>query len=222
MAHFPSGEHDLDSVLAANRAWAARVSAEDPDFFHTLAGGQHPKILWIGCSDSRVPPSEICGLHPGELFVHRNIANVCPHSDTNLLAVVQYAVQELKVEHIVVAGHYGCGGVNAAMDPHQHNGAIDDWLMHVRDVYHAHRKRLEAVPAGEPRANLLVEVNVVKSAFNLAHTPIVQKAWARGQKVAIHGWVYRLEDGIIKDLGLLIDGAHKIDAEYRMCAARGE
>ncbi|KAJ3371729.1 hypothetical protein GGF31_002708 [Allomyces arbusculus] len=218
MAHFPSGEHDLDSVLAANRAWAARVAAEDPNFFHELARGQHPKILWIGCSDSRVPPSEICDLHPGSLFVHRNIANVCPHSDTNLLSVVQYAVQELKVEHIVVAGHYGCGGVNAAMDPHQHNGAIDDWLMHVRDVYHAHRKQLAAVPL-ELRANLLVEVNVAKSVLNLAHTSIVQTAWAHGQKLVIHGWVYQLEDGILKDLGLRIDGLDKIDEEYRLCAA---
>ncbi|KAJ3371727.1 hypothetical protein GGF31_002706 [Allomyces arbusculus] len=218
MVQIPEDEHNLDCVLAANREWAAEVAAENPEFFHELAMGQHPKILWIGCSDSRVPPSKICNLDPGSLFVHRNIANVCPHTDTNLLSVVQYAVDSLKVEHIIVAGHYGCGGVNAAMDPHQHNGAIDDWLMHVRDVYHAHKKRLDALPI-EYRGRLLVELNVVKSSFNLAYMSVVQSAWARGQKLAIHGWIYRLEDGILEDLGLMIDGPDKIDEEYRMCAA---
>ncbi|KNE55065.1 hypothetical protein AMAG_01001 [Allomyces macrogynus ATCC 38327] len=218
MVQIPEDEHNLDCVLAANREWAAEVAAENPEFFHELAMGQHPKILWIGCSDSRVPPSKICNLDPGSLFVHRNIANVCPHTDTNLLSVVQYAVDSLKVEHIIVAGHYGCGGVNAAMDPHQHNGAIDDWLMHVRDVYHAHKKRLDVLPV-EYRGRLLVELNVVKSSFNLAYMSVVQSAWARGQKLAIHGWIYRLEDGILEDLGLMIDGPDKIDEEYRMVAA---
>ncbi|KAI9189233.1 hypothetical protein H9P43_000663 [Blastocladiella emersonii ATCC 22665] len=215
MLSVPAGATDLGMVLEANRQWSAEVHALDAGFFEELEGGQQPKIMWIGCSDSRVPPNQICKLAPGELFVHRNIANVVPNADLNLLSILQYAVEVLKVEHVVVCGHYGCGGVNAALGDKSY-GLIDAWLQNIRSVAHTHRKRLGAIGDAKERSNLMVELNVANSVFNVAHTNIVQAAWKRGQKLAVHGWVYRLQDGRLEDLGIVVDGADKIDPEFQL------
>ena len=205
---------DLTHLLEKNRAWAARATQHDPDFFSRLVAQQNPKYLWIGCADSRVPANQIVDLNPGELFVHRNVANVVVHTDLNCLSVLQYAVEVLHVEDIIVCGHYGCGGVEAALRGLR-LGLIDNWLRHIEDVYAKHRSEIDAL---EPSAQLgrLVELNVSEQARNVAQTTVVQSAWGRGQKLAVHGWVYRLQDGLIRDLGVGLNGPDADDArEHR-------
>jgi carbonic anhydrase len=191
---------ECGELFERNRRWAEAARAEDPGFFERLEGVQNPDYLWIGCSDSRVPANEILGMLPGELFVHRNVANVVAHTDFNCLSVLQYAVDVLKVKHVIVCGHYGCGGVRAAIDGQAH-GLIDNWLGHVRDVQLRHRERFAAVDDPAARHDLLCELNVREQAANVARTSIVQAARARGDGPRIHAWIYRLRDGLLKDLG---------------------
>ncbi|MBY0494054.1 MAG: carbonate dehydratase [Cyanobacteria bacterium] len=195
----------LDSLLQNNRQWAADRVGRDPTFFTRLEKQQAPEFLWIGCSDSRVPANEIVGLDPGELFVHRNVANVVVHTDLNCLSVLQFAIDVLKVKHVIVCGHYGCGGIRAALEKDQH-GLIDNWLRHVQDVARAHEVKLEAMPTFDARVDKLCELNVIDQAQNVARTTIVQDAWRRGHQVELHGWIYGLKDGLITDLGLQISG----------------
>ncbi len=195
----------LSKLLDNNRAWAADRVRRDPTFFSRLARQQAPEFLWIGCADSRVPANEIVGLDPGELFVHRNVANVVVHSDLNCLSVLQFAVDVLKVKHVIVCGHYGCGGIRVAMERDTH-GLIDNWLRHVQDVARAHEVELEAIPDFEARVDRLCELNVIDQVLNVARTTIVQDAWRRGHAVQLHGWVYGLKDGLISDLGIQISG----------------
>jgi carbonic anhydrase len=194
---------DLSELLDNNRRWAAAVEAREPGFFSRLAQQQTPKYMWIGCADSRVPANEITGLDPGEVFVHRNVANVVVHSDLNALSTIQFAVEHLKVEHIMVVGHYGCAGVRAAMRGLR-VGLADNWLRHVHDVRLRHRGRLDHLPDDE-RENILCEMNVIEQVGNVALSTVMQDAWARGQKVAVHGWVYGLRDGLVKDLRVTMD-----------------
>lgn len=186
-------------LLENNRAWSERMTRENPEFFATLSNRQKPDYLWIGCADSRVPANEIVGLMPGDVFVHRNIANVVVHTDLNCLSVIQYAVEVLKVRHIIVCGHYGCGGVNAALELTDH-GLIDNWLRHIRDVYRYHQDKFNTVTDKKARQDLLCELNVIEQVGNVCHTTIVQNAWKREQELAVHGWCYSLDNGIIKDL----------------------
>jgi len=188
-------------LIEQNQAWARRTVDADPEFFTRLVGQQNPEYLWIGCSDSRVPANEVVDLLPGELFVHRNVANVVVHTDLNCLSVMQYAVEVLKVKHILVVGHYGCGGVQAAMD-NQRFGLIDNWLRHVQDVVEKHRAELDAIADHRQRAMRLCELNVVEQAANVCATTVVQSAWDKGQDLTVHGWVYSLEDGLVRDLGV--------------------
>lgn len=188
----------LGDLFENNRRWAAQTEARRPGFFTRLAQQQAPKYMWIGCADSRVPANEITGLDPGEVFVHRNVANVMVHSDLNALSTVQFAVEHLKVEHIMVVGHYGCAGVRAALRGLR-VGLADNWLRHVYDVKLRHRKRLDHLPLDE-QENILCEMNVIEQVGNVARSTVLQDAWARGQKVAVHGWVYGLRDGLLKDL----------------------
>jgi carbonic anhydrase len=201
-----------DKLLLENKAWAKEKVTEDPDFFTRLEHLQSPEFLWIGCSDSRVPANEITGTQPGEIFVHRNIANMVVHTDLNLLAVLEYAVHHLKVKHIIVCGHYGCGGVKAAMT--QHNlGIINKWLRNIKDVYRIHRDEIDAMDSYDKRVNKLIEFNVQEQVMNLAKTSIVQKAWKERQVPHLHGWVYDLHDGIIKPVFEMEAGTH-IDTLY--------
>ncbi len=208
----------LQNVFQRNREWAAKTAADDPEFFPRLSSGQSPQILWIGCADSRVPANQIVGSHPGEVFVHRNVANVFVHSDLNALSVLQYAVEVLKVRHVVVCGHYSCGGVTAAMGDGQY-GLIDNWLRHIKDVYAAHRDELEAIEDLSARANRLSELNVAAQVRNVCHTSVIQNAWGNGQEVAVHGWVYALHDGILRDLNLCIDGQSQLNTPYNIGTA---
>src|SRR5215212_8659768 len=196
---------DLKRLLDQNRSWAESIKANDPDFFQTLAKQQSPTFLWIGCSDSRVPATQLVGMVPGEMFVHRNVANVVVHTDFNCLSVMQYAVDVLKVEHIIVCGHHGCGGVKAAMDNPQ-LGLIDNWLRHVQDVLHEHEELLSGLDE-ETRFERLCELNVIEQVLSVGQTTIVQGAWQRGQELVVHGWIYGLEDGLVRDLGISIDHA---------------
>lgn len=205
----------LKPLFDKNRAWAENRRDQDPDFFTRLSNQQSPRYLWIGCSDSRVPANEIVGLDPGELFVHRNVANVVVHTDFNCLSVIQYAVEVLKVEHIIVCGHYGCGGVKTALGGSQF-GLIDNWLRHIKDVYQAHQSRLEGITDEDERLKLLCEINVAQQVANVCHTTIVQNAWQQGQILHVHGWAYSLEDGLLRDLDLCISGPEEIPAAYRM------
>ena len=191
-------------LLANNRAWAAARVRQDPAFFSRLAGQQAPAFLWIGCSDSRVPANEIVGLDPGELFVHRNVANVVVHTDVNCLSVLQFAVDVLKVRHVIVCGHYGCGGIRAALDGTAH-GLIDNWLQHVQDVKEAHQAELLALADVDARIDRLAELNVREQVRNIARSTIVQDAWRRDQPLHLHGWIYGLKDGIIHDLGVSLE-----------------
>ena len=211
----PDTSAPLQVLLENNRRWAAQMSARDPDFFRRLARQQAPKFLWIGCSDSRVPANEIVGLLPGELFVHRNVANLVMHTDLNCLSVLQYAIDVLKVEHVIVCGHYGCGGVHAAMR-HEEHGLIDNWLRTIKDIYRAHRERIEAVADEAARLSLLCELNVAQQAANVCHTTIVQDAWRRGHQVSVHGLIYGLQDGILRDLGVRIAALDQIEPIYRV------
>ena len=196
----------LRHLLENNRRWAAATTARDPEFFKTLARQQAPDYLWIGCADSRVPANEIVGMAPGELFVHRNVANLVVHSDLNCLSVLQFAVDVLGVEHVIVCGHYGCGGVRAALHDERH-GLVDNWLRHIQDTARVHRAALDVIPAGVAREDRLCELNVVEQVANVYETTIVQDAWARGQRLTLHGWIYHLDDGLLRDLGLVIEGS---------------
>ena len=198
----------LQHLFDNNRAWAARMEQQRPGFFTQLAKQQAPKYLWIGCADSRVPANEITGLDPGEVFVHRNIANVVVHSDLNALSVIQFAVDHLKVEHIMVVGHYSCGGVLAALRGTR-VGLADNWLRHVHDVKLRHRKRLDHLTIAQQQ-DTLCEMNVIEQVGNVALTNVLQDAWARGQKVTVHGWCYGLADGLVKDLGVSMQGSHEV------------
>jgi carbonic anhydrase len=201
--------------LAANRRWAKASLDQDPNFFKRLEALQSPDMLWIGCSDSRLPPNEIIGRAPGELFVHRNVANLVEHTDVNCLSVLQYAVDVLQVKHIVVVGHYGCGGIRAAMAA-QPLGLIDNWLRHVRDVHLWNREELSAIENIDKRANRLAELNVEAQVANVCHTTIVQDAWRRKQQLTVNGWIYSLSDGLLRDLGMMIQSIEQIPPEYRL------
>lgn len=202
-------------LLENNKAWVEKQNADNPGFFNELAAGQSPEYLWIGCSDSRVPANEITGTRPGEMFVHRNIANMVVHSDMNLLSVLSYAVEVLKVKHIIVCGHYGCGGVKAAMGNKQF-GLIDNWLRHIKDVYRLHHNELDAISDEEKRVRRLVELNVIEQVNDLGKTTIVQNAWSNNQPLHIHGWVYDIQDGLIKDLDVTYTGLHDMHIVYQM------
>ena len=201
--------YDTEALFKRNRDWAASMVAKDPEFFKSLAAQQTPEYLWIGCSDSRVPANELLGLAPGELFVHRNIANVVVHSDLNCLTVLQFAIDVLKVKHIIVCGHYGCSGVHAAMI-NRRVGLADNWLRHVQDVHQKHERYLGDVLPSKERADRLCELNVIEQVVNTAQTTIVQDAWERGQPLTIHGWVYGLQDGLLRDLGMSVSHAEDL------------
>jgi carbonic anhydrase len=200
----------LDHLKANNRNWAARKTAADPGFFKRLEGQQAPQYLWIGCSDSRVPANEIVGLDPGELFVHRNVANLAPPQDANYLSVLQFAIDVLKVKHVLVVGHYGCGGVAAAVDG-QRRGLVDHWLHPIRDVHHDHRHELDAIADKHERLDRLCELNVIRQVRNVASDVFVQDAQARGQPVSIHGWVYSLANGLVTDLNVTVEKPEDLD-----------
>ncbi|AEG91642.1 carbonate dehydratase [Ramlibacter tataouinensis] len=203
---------DLSDLFAHNRAWAAQMERDRPGFFTGLQAQQKPRYMWIGCSDSRVPANQITGLEPGEVFVHRNVANVVVPTDLNCLSTIQYAVDQLKVGHLMVVGHYGCGGVQAAL----HNtrvGLADNWLRHIKDVCGRHRGLIEAAPP-QARHDLLCELNVIEQVVNVAQTTVVQDAWERGQPLTLHGWVYGLKDGLLKDLRMTADGNAAVEAAY--------
>ncbi len=209
----------LKYIFDNNRAWAEKMRETDPTFFQKLAAQQSPEYLWIGCADSRVPANEIMGLMPGEVFVHRNIANVVVHSDLNCLSVIQYAVEVLQVKHIMVVGHYGCGGVAAAMQ-HREFGLIDNWLRHLKDIYQRHESELDRITDEKERHNRFCELNVIEQVRNVCYTTIVQGAWRRGQSLAVHGWVYGLNDGHLRDLDVTILSPAELDSLYRMEAKR--
>jgi carbonic anhydrase len=194
---------DLQELLEKNRQWAEEIKASDPQFFNSLAQQQTPRYLWIGCSDSRVPATQLVGLKPGDMFVHRNVANVVVHTDFNCLSVLQFAVDVLNVSHVIVCGHYGCGGVKAAMDNLQ-LGLIDNWLRHVQDVMHKNNEELETIVDDGRRLDRLCELNVSDQVLNVSKTTIVQNAWNRGQELAIHGWIYGISDGLLRDLNISI------------------
>ena len=196
---------ELEHLLECNKRWAKDVQNEKPDFFSNLSKQQAPEYLWIGCSDSRVPANQITGLLPGEVFVHRNIANVVVHSDLNCLSVVQFAVEVLKVKHIIVCGHYGCGGVKAAMEDEEH-GLIDNWLCHIRDVYRFHRSDIDNCVNEEDRLDSLCEKNVIEQALNVCSSTVVQNAWKNGAELSVHGWIYAVKDGLIRDLEVSMAG----------------
>ena len=200
----------LDQLKANNRAWAARKVANDAGFFRRLESQQAPEYLWIGCADSRVPANEIVDLDPGELFVHRNVANLAPPQDANYLSVLQFAVDVLKVKHVLVVGHYGCGGVSAAVDG-QRRGLVDHWLHPIREVSHEHRHELAALPEGRVRLDRLCELNVVRQVRNVASDVFVQEAWGRRQPLHVHGWVYSLSNGLVKDLEVTVGGPEEMD-----------
>ena len=199
----------LSHLFTSNRAWAAEMTRQDPDFFSRLAGQQAPQYLWIGCSDSRVPANQIVGLLPGEMFVHRNVANVVVHTDLNCLSTVQFAVEVLRVGHVIVCGHYGCGGVLAALRGEK-LGLVDNWLRHVQDVRGKHQAELDALETEAQRHNRLCELNVLEQVGNVSQTTIVRDAWSRGQSLAVHGWIYDLRDGLLRDLGRCITSQEEL------------
>jgi carbonic anhydrase len=209
---------DLDELLRNNRDWAERVRHEDPQFFERLSQQQAPKYLWIGCSDSRVPANQIMGLAPGEVFVHRNIANVMVHTDLNCMSVIQFAVDVLRIEHILVVGHYGCGGVHAALTGTR-VGLADNWIRHVGDVAQKHASMLDNL-APDLRDDRLCELNAIEQAENVCLTTVVRDAWARGQKLSVHGWVYSLLDGRVRELGMDVDSADQLQPAYERALAR--
>lgn len=205
----------LPEIFKKNEEWTKEIIKERPSFFKDLSEQQTPKILWIGCADSRVPANQICGLDPGEVFVHRNIANVVSHTDFSCLSVLQYAVEVLKVEHVIVCGHYGCGGVNAALG-NDSFGLIDNWLRHIKDVHFEHKAKFEKISDLKEKQNLLTELNVKAQALNVCHTTIVQEAWKRKQKLTIHGWVYELSTGRLKDLDFCVDNSEQVHKFYQI------
>ena len=202
-------------ILDNNKKWVENKLAISPEYFKNLADGQNPPLLWIGCSDSRVPANEIIGAEPGEVFVHRNIANMVVHSDMNMLSVLDYAVNALKVKHVIVCGHYGCGGVKAAMG-NSSIGIIDNWIRHIKDVYRFHQKELDAIEDEKERFNKFVEINVKEQVMDLAKTSIVQNAWKNGQELSLHGWVYGLNDGYVTDLGVNFSCDKDLDDVYQL------
>ena len=204
---------NLKELLENNRAWAEGIKAHDPEFFRALERQQNPRYLWIGCSDSRVPATQLVGLNSGDLFVHRNVANVVVHTDFNCLSVLQFAVDVLGVSHIIVCGHYGCGGVEAAMQNLQ-LGLIDNWLRHVQDVMHSHESLLERISDERERLNRLCELNVIEQVLNVSRTTIVQNAWGRGQELAVHGWIYGIGDGLLRDLDICIANQTELSTAY--------
>jgi carbonic anhydrase len=205
---------ELQKLFENNKSWSDAQVAADPEYFKRLAAGQTPNYLWIGCSDSRVPANQILGLSPGEVFVHRNVANLVIHTDISCLSVLQFAVEVLKIKHIIVCGHYGCGGVHAACGSRQF-GLIDNWLRNIKDVYRQNRDELDAMSDPAARADRLCELNVVEQVKNVCHTTIVQNAWASGQPLSVHGLIYGLHDGLLRDLAVRIDGADALEAIYR-------
>lgn len=206
---------DLKILFENNRKWVEKKTCENAGYFKHLAQAQDPLYLWFGCSDSRVPANEIVGLEPGELFVSRNVANVFPHTDFNCLSVLEYGVQILNVQHVIVCGHYGCGGVKAAMEDN-HLGLVDNWLRHIRDVYAAHKSELDAILDRKKRFERLVQLNVLQQVLNICHTTIVQEAWARKQKVAVHGWVYNMETGKLEDLNCCYSASEQLESIYKI------
>ncbi|HSX88874.1 MAG TPA: carbonate dehydratase [Pseudomonas sp.] len=206
---------DLKQLFDNNERWAASIIEEDPDFFAKLARQQVPEYLWIGCSDARVPANEIVGLLPGDLFVHRNVANVVLHTDLNCLSVIQYAVDVLKVKHILVTGHYGCGGVRASMQDAQF-GLIDGWLRSIRDLYYEHREHLAQLPTEDARVDRMCELNVIQQVANVSHTTIVQNAWHRGQPLSVHGCIYGIKDGRWKNLNVTVSSLEQLPPQYRL------
>jgi carbonic anhydrase len=208
-------EKSIKNLLENNKKWVAKQLAIDPAYFDKLSNSQNPEYLWIGCSDSRVPANQITGTLPGDIFVHRNIANMVVHSDMNMLSVLSYAVEVLKVKHIIVCGHYGCGGVQAAMENKQF-GLIDNWLRHIKDVYRYHHKELDAIEDETLRARRFVEVNVMEQVHDLGKTSIVQNAWKNKQPLHVHGWVYDIHDGIIKDLDVTFTCTKDLHKVYHL------
>jgi carbonic anhydrase len=193
----------LKTLFDNNKNWANNIKEKDPDFFTKLSKQQNPEYLWIGCSDSRVPANEIVGLIPGEIFVHRNIANLVVHSDLNCLSVIQFAVQVLKIEHIIVCGHYGCGGIKAALEKKEH-GLIENWLQHIRDIYRFHKDELDALKSDADKYNLLCELNVKEQVLNVCKTTIAKHIWNSGGKLSVHGWIYDIKNGLLQDLGICV------------------
>ena len=202
-------------ILENNKKWVEGILQEDPDYFKRLAEGQQPPLLWIGCADSRVPANQIIGAQPGEVFVHRNIANMVIHSDMNMLSVLDYAVNVLKVEHVIVCGHYGCGGIKAAMGNNS-IGLIDNWIRHIKNIYRLHKKELDAIEDEDKRFDRFVELNVVEQVFDLAKTSIVQGAWKNDQKLHLHGWAYGVGSGIVKDLNVNVSNESQLDEVYQL------
>jgi carbonic anhydrase len=211
--------HDIASLLENNQAWAAQMTAEDPTFFQRLAAQQAPTYLWIGCSDSRVPATQLVGMLPGEMFVHRNVANVVVHSDLNCLSVLHFAVDVLKVRQIIVCGHYGCGGVEAALH-HRAFGLIDNWLRHVQDVRHKHARLLDVCRDDAHQLRRLCELNVIEQVVNVCQTTVVDGAWRRGDTLAVHGLIYGLADGLLREVGIAITQPGDLAARYEQALAR--
>jgi len=203
----------LDNLLQRNKAWATKIADADPEFFYRLAQQQSPQYLWIGCSDSRVPSTQLVDLPPGQMFVHRNVANVIVHTDLNSLSVIQYAIEVLKVEHIIVCGHYGCGGVKAAVVNKQ-LGLIDNWLRHVQDVVQKHAALIEEIGETAERVRLVCELNVIEQVFNVCQTTIVQQAWEQGHELVVDGLIYALEDGLLRELGISVRAQDEVAASY--------
>jgi carbonic anhydrase len=208
-------EKFYNQLLENNKKWVTSKLEKDPDYFKKLSTGQKPPVLWIGCADSRVPANEIIGAEPGEVFVHRNIANMVVHSDMNMLSVLDYAVNVLQVKHIIVCGHYGCGGVQAAMT-NKHIGLIDNWIRHIKDVYRFHHEELDAISDENQRFNRFVELNVFEQVLDLGKTSIVQSAWERGQEVHVHGWVYDIHDGLINDMKVTLKDNDSLSDVYKL------
>ena len=208
----------IQDLFTHNRSWAAEMEATRPGFFTSLVKQQTPKYMWIGCSDSRVPANQITGLEPGEVFVHRNVANIVVHSDLNALSAIQFAVERLKVEHIMVVGHYGCGGVQAALDGAR-IGLADNWIRHIQDVRHRHRQLLDSL-SGSVRADALCDLNVIEQVVNVCVSTVMVDAWAKGQKVSIHGWAFGVHDGLLQDLKMTISDPVQLDALYRAAVDR--
>lgn len=205
---------ELEKLFENNRAWSQTKQAKDPKAFLKMSERQAPKYLWIGCADSRIPANEILGLQPGELFVHRNVANIVPHTDFNSLSVLQYGIDHLDIEHIIVCGHYGCGGIAAAMENEQF-GLVDNWLCNIRDVYFREKKELDRISDKHLKYNRLAELNVLHQVMNVCHTTTVQNAWASNKKVCIHGWIYDISTGLLKDLNCCISSLQQVDTAYR-------
>jgi carbonic anhydrase len=209
---------EIERLIANNRAWSETITKDDPAFFERLAQAQKPRFLWIGCSDSRVPAERLTGMEPGELFVHRNVANLVIHTDLNCLSVVQYAIDVLQVEHVIICGHYGCGGVAAAVE-NPELGLINNWLLHIRDLWYKHSGLLSELPPDE-RLDTLCEINVVEQVYNLGHSTIMQGAWKRGQKVMLHGWVYGLQNGQLNDLNVTAANRETLEMNYHNAIAK--